>query len=73
MNDICPSILTILWLQQCLKVIDFDESLYGCFVLTYEPQVIPVLCSQNIDDNDSPDEIPLCKHKYIYTYLLSFK
>lgn len=26
-----------------------------------------------IDDNDSPDEIPLCKHKYIYTYLLSFK
>ena len=49
------------------------RALYGCFVLTYEPQVISVLCSQNIDDNDSPDEIPSCKHKYIYTYLLSFK
>lgn len=49
------------------------RALYGCFVLTYEPQVIPVLCSQNIDDNDSPDEISSCKHKYIYTYLLSFK
>lgn len=35
------------------------RALYGCFVLTYEPQVIPVLCSQNIDDNDSPDEIPI--------------
>lgn len=36
------------------------RALYGCFVLTYEPQVISVLCSQNIDDNDSPDEIPSC-------------